>query len=92
MPLRHDARVENPCSERLAPRDEPWQRRRGLYRTDEDRRRFLGLVGELPRQFGTEVHAFVRMENQDPLLVRCLRTGLCEALRWFPTTYAMRLN
>ncbi len=33
-----------------------------LYRSDEDRRRFLGLVAELPERMGTEVHAFVLLE------------------------------
>ena len=34
-----------------------------LYRTDEDRRRFLGRVAELPERYGTEVPAFVLMDN-----------------------------
>ena len=41
-----------------------------LYRTDEDRRRFLGRVAELPEHHGTEVHAFVLMDNHYHLLVR----------------------
>ena len=28
-----------------------------LFRRDEDRRRFMGWVSELPERFGTEVHA-----------------------------------
>ena len=35
-----------------------------IYRTDEARLRFLGRVAELPEHFGTEMHAFVRMENR----------------------------
>jgi len=42
-----------------------------VYRSEEDRRRFLGLVAELPQRFGTEVHAFVLMDNHYHLLVRC---------------------
>jgi hypothetical protein len=30
-----------------------------LFRDDADRRRFLGLVAELPERFSLEVHAFV---------------------------------
>ena len=30
-----------------------------LYRDDTDRRRFLGLVSELPERFSLEVHTFV---------------------------------
>ncbi|MBM3883709.1 MAG: transposase, partial [Verrucomicrobia bacterium] len=34
-----------------------------VYRSEQDRRWFLGLVAELPERFGTEVHAFVLMDN-----------------------------
>ena len=34
-----------------------------IYRKDEDRRRFLGRVSELPERFETEIHAFVLMET-----------------------------
>jgi len=44
--------------------------------TDEDRRRFLGGVAELPERFGTEVHVFVLMDNHYHLLVRCRRAGV----------------
>jgi hypothetical protein len=33
-------------------------RREAIYRTEADRRRFLGLVSELPVRFELEVHAF----------------------------------
>ncbi len=63
-----------------------------LYRTDEDRRRFLGLVSELPERCGAEVHAFVLMDNHYHLLVRCRRADLSETLRWLQTAYAIRFN
>lgn len=63
-----------------------------IYRDDEDRRRFLGLVSELPERFGVEVHAFVLMDNHYHLLVRCRRASLSETLRWLQTTYAVRFN
>lgn len=39
-----------------------------LFRDDADRRRFLGLVAELPERFSLEVHAFVLMDNHYHLL------------------------
>jgi REP element-mobilizing transposase RayT len=63
-----------------------------LFRGDRDRRRFLGLVSELPERFGTEVHAFVLMDNHYHLLVRCRRTDLSETLRWLQTAYAIWFN
>lgn len=63
-----------------------------LFRRDDDRRAFLGLVSELPERFGTEVHAFVLMENHYHVLVRCRRTELSEVLRWLQTSYSVRFN
>ena len=34
-----------------------------IYRDDIDRRRFLGLVSELPGRFSVEIHEFVLMDN-----------------------------
>lgn len=63
-----------------------------IYRDDDDRRRFLGLVAELPERFGTEIHAFVLMDNHYHLLVRCRRADLSETLRWLQTSYAVHFN
>jgi len=63
-----------------------------LYRTDDERRRFLGLVSELPGRFGKEIHAFVMMENHYHLLVRCRRTGISETLPWLQTANSVRFN
>ena len=41
-----------------------------LFLDEADRRRFLGALAELPERFGLEVHAFVLMDNHDPVLVR----------------------
>jgi putative transposase len=53
-----------------------------LFRDDPDRRRFLGLVSELPERFFLEVHAFVLMSNHYHLLVRCRAANLSDAIRW----------
>jgi REP element-mobilizing transposase RayT len=42
-------------------------------RDDDVHRRFLGLVSELPERVGTEIHAFVPVDNHYHLLVRCRR-------------------
>ena len=42
-----------------------------LFRRDDDRRAFLGLMSEFPKRFGVEVHAFVLMGN------RCLNAISC---------------
>ncbi len=63
-----------------------------IYRDDDDRRRFLGLVSELPERFGVEIHAFVLMDNHYHLLVRCRRASLSETLRWLQTSHAVHFN
>ncbi len=63
-----------------------------IYRDDDDRRRFLGLVSELPERFGTEIHAFVLMDDHYHLLLRCRRADLSETLRWLQTSYSVRFN
>lgn len=67
-------------------------RREALYRNEADRRRFLGLVAELPERFGLEVHAFVLMDNHYHLLVRTPRANLSDAIRWLNIGYGMRFN
>ncbi|HXJ61538.1 MAG TPA: hypothetical protein VNU68_33260, partial [Verrucomicrobiae bacterium] len=38
-------------------------RRAALFLHEADRRRFLGLLSEVPERFGVEIHAFVLMDN-----------------------------
>src|SRR5574341_657914 len=66
--------------------------REDLFRTDDDRRRFLGLVAELPERFGLEIHAFVLMDSHYHLLVRTPIPNLSHALKWLHVTYSMRFN
>ena len=63
-----------------------------IYCTEDDRKRFLGLVAELPERFGTEVHAFVLLHNHYHLLIRCRRSDVSETLRWLQTAYAIWFN
>ncbi|MFM7100869.1 MAG: hypothetical protein ACKO3N_06835 [Verrucomicrobiota bacterium] len=49
----------------MESRGEPRQRGEVLFRDGTDRRRFLGLVSEMPERFSLEVHAFVLMSNHD---------------------------
>ena len=67
-------------------------RREAIFRTDADRRRFLGLTAELPERFGLEVHAFVLMGNHYHLVVRTPEPNLSEAMRWLHVSYSSRFN
>jgi len=68
------------------------QRRERIFHTDDDRRRFLGLVAVLPDRFGVEIHAFVLMDNHYHLLVRTPEPNLSHAIRWLQVSYASRFN
>ncbi|MFO1457811.1 MAG: transposase [Verrucomicrobiota bacterium] len=63
-----------------------------IFGNDTDRRRFLGLVSELPGRFSVEIHAFVLMDNHYHLLLRCREANLSEAIRWLQVSYAGRFN
>ena len=63
-----------------------------LYLDDEDRRRFLDAVAELPERFALEVHAFVLMDNHYHLLVRTTEANLSQAMHWLNVTYAVKFN
>ena len=63
-----------------------------LFRSDPNRRRFLGLVAELTERFGLEVHAFVLMDNHYRLLVRTREANLSAAVRWLNLSYAVKFN
>ncbi|MFO1458418.1 MAG: transposase [Verrucomicrobiota bacterium] len=63
-----------------------------IFGNDTDRRRFLGLVSELPGRFAVEIHAFVLMDNHYHLLLRCREANLSEAIRWLQVSYAGRFN
>lgn len=63
-----------------------------LFADDLDRRRFLGLLSELPERFSLEVHAFVLMNTHYHLLLRCREANLSDAVRWLQVSYAGRFN
>jgi putative transposase len=63
-----------------------------LFWEESDRRRFLGLVSELPERFHLEVHAFVLMDNHYHLLVRTPQANLSHAIRWLHVSYSSRFN
>ncbi|HXJ75096.1 MAG TPA: transposase [Candidatus Dormibacteraeota bacterium] len=57
-------------------------RRAALFLHEADRRRFLGLLSEVPERFGVEIHAFVLMDNHYHLVVRTPEPNLSHAIRW----------
>jgi len=67
-------------------------RREAIFLDDTDRRRFLGMVAELPERFKAEIHAFMLMSNHYHLLLRTLLANLSQVAHWLNVTYSRRFN
>jgi REP element-mobilizing transposase RayT len=67
-------------------------RREPIFRSDDDRRRFLGCLAEFPERFRIEVHAFVLMENHYHLVLRLGDANLSRAIQWLQLSYSVRFN
>jgi len=60
--------------------------------TDQDRRSFLYLLGELLSRFGVETHAYCLMGNHYHLLLRTLRANLSAAMQRLDSLYTSGFN
>lgn len=70
---------------------------RGLARTrifinDDDRRRFLALIGETSKLWKVEVYAYCLMDTHYHLLVQTPGSGLSRAMRHLDGVYTQRFN
>jgi len=66
--------------------------RRDIYRDDEDRRTFLGLLTRSMNIYSVKLHAYVLMDNHFHLLVETPLGNLGEFMRHFNITYTARFN
>lgn len=66
--------------------------RRAIFRDDEDRRTFLGLLTRSMNIYSIKLHAYVLMDNHFHLLVETPLGNLGEFMRHFNITYTARFN
>ena len=66
--------------------------RRDIFFNDDDRRLFLGTMGEMAQRFDVELFAYVLMNNHYHLLLSSRRANLSRAMQWFGVTYTNRFN
>lgn len=66
--------------------------RRAIFRTDGDRKRFLGKLEETSQEYRLRVYAYVLMENHYHLLVETPRGNLSAAMQQFQTSYVTYYN
>ena len=67
-------------------------RQETIFWDDEDRRRFLGTLGEACARGGWEVHAYCLMENHFHLVLETPQPTLVAGMKWFLGTYTQRFN
>jgi putative transposase len=63
-----------------------------IYRTDEDRNDFLGLLADLSDRFEIDIYAYVLMGNHYHLLLHTRKPNLSKAMQWLGTSYTRRFN
>ena len=64
-----------------------------IFLNDEDRRRFVELLGEIEARCGLEVHCYVLMSNHYQLLLRMKReSGLSAGMQWLGVSYTVWFN
>ena len=66
--------------------------RREIFCSENDRQRFLELLGEVSERFEVDVHAYVLMGNHYHLLLKTRQANLSKAMQWFGTGYARSFN
>jgi len=67
-------------------------RQESIFGDDEDRRRFLGTLGEACARGGWQVHAYCLMGNHFHLVLETPQPTLVAGMKWFLGTYTQRFN
>ena len=67
-------------------------RQEAIFTTDEDRRRFLGIVGNVCGRFNWAVHAYCLMDNHYHLLVETPEGNLAKGMRQLNGVYTQSFN
>jgi REP element-mobilizing transposase RayT len=65
---------------------------RNIFFGDDDRKGFLGAVGQFSERFKIDIFAYVLMDNHYHLLIRTQRANLSKAMQWLGVTYTRRFN
>jgi putative transposase len=65
---------------------------RSIFRSDQDRKAFLGFLGETVRRFGWSVTAYVLMTNHYHLVFQTPEPNLSRGMHWLNSSYAGWFN
>jgi len=67
-------------------------RRENIFLNDIDRHDFLKTLAEACDKTGWHIHAFCLMRNHFHLVVETPDANLVDGMKWFLSTYTIRLN
>jgi REP element-mobilizing transposase RayT len=67
-------------------------RRENIFTDEQDRRQFLGALGEASEKTGWQVHAYCLMANHFHLVIETPQANLVAGMKWFLGTYTSRFN
>ncbi len=65
---------------------------RAIFRSDRDRKAFLGFLAEAVRRFGWSVTAWVLMTNHFHLVIQTPQANLSQGMHWFNSAYVGWFN
>jgi putative transposase len=66
--------------------------RKNIFTDDLDKKRFLAILSDTKTLYGTEVHAYVLMDNHFHLIVMTTEANLSTFMQRFNTTYTVYYN
>ena len=66
--------------------------RKNTFSDDQDKKRFLEVLSDTKNLYGTEVHAYVLMENHFHLILMTTEANLSSFMQRFNTTYTVYYN
>ena len=67
-------------------------RRADIVFDDQDRKTFLGTLGEVCKRAGFRIHAYILMNNHYHLLLETPQANLTAGMGWFQNAYTRRIN
>ena len=66
--------------------------RKNIFSDDLDKKRFLAILSDTRKLYGTEIHAYVLMDNHFHLIVMTTEANLSTFMQRFNTTYTVYYN
>jgi REP element-mobilizing transposase RayT len=66
--------------------------RKEIYRSDEDRKMYLDVLGRTVEERGWRLHGYCLMNNHYHLLFSTPQANLSAGMKWLQTTYTIRFN